>query len=109
MGAVAYLRMEDVTLSERKGTLIVRCDRAKEGKQRQVPMPREARERLVVYLDEHPPRTGILFLDQRGALGEDTMGRVVGKYAIRAKVERVTPHVRRHSFAYNYLYKLGMI
>ena len=96
MGALAYLRMEDVTLSERKETLIVRCDRAKEGKQRQVPVPREASERLVVYLDEDPPRTAILFLGQLGALCEDAIGRVVGKYAIRAKVERVTPHVRRH-------------
>ncbi|MBK8019833.1 MAG: tyrosine-type recombinase/integrase [Chloroflexi bacterium] len=64
---------------------------------------------MVAYLDEHPTRKGILFLGQRGALGEDAIGRIVGKYAMWAKVERVTPHVLRHSFAYNYREKLGMI
>jgi site-specific recombinase XerD len=75
--------------------------------QREVPVPREARERLVVYLDQHPTGKGILFLGQRGPLGEDAVGRIVGKYATWAKLEGVTPHVLRHSFSYNYLEKTG--
>jgi site-specific recombinase XerD len=107
VGDLAHLRVADVSLSERKGTIIVRGDHAKGGKQREVPVPREARERLARYLDHYPTRKGILFLGQRGALGEDAIGRIVGKYATWAKLEHVTPHVLRHSFAYNYLEKTG--
>jgi site-specific recombinase XerD len=40
-------------------------------------------------------------------LGEDAIGRIVGKYATWAKLEGVTPHVLRHTFSYNYLEKTG--
>jgi site-specific recombinase XerD len=41
------------------------------------------------------------------ALGEDALGRIVGKYASWAKLEGVTPHTLRHTFSYNYLEKTG--
>ena len=107
VGELAHLRVEDVTLSERKGTLVVRGDHAKGGKQREVPVPREARQRLQVYLEQHHTVEGALFLGQRGALGEDAIARIVKKYASWAKLEGVTPHVLRHTFSYNYLEKTG--
>jgi integrase len=107
VGELAHLQIEDVQLADRKGIILVRGDHAKGGKQREVPVPREARQRLLAYLDQHPSRKGILFLGQRGALGEDAIGRIVGKYATWAKLESVTPHVLRHTFSYNYLEKTG--
>ncbi|MBZ0301237.1 MAG: tyrosine-type recombinase/integrase [Anaerolineae bacterium] len=62
---------------------------------------------LAAYLDQHPTGKGILFLGQRGPLGEDAIGRIVGKYATWAKLEGVTPHTLRHTFSYNYLEKTG--
>ena len=46
-------------------------------------------------------------MGQRGPLGEDAVGRIVGKYATWAKLEGVTPHALRHTLAYNYLQKTG--
>jgi integrase len=107
VGELAHLQVEDVMLSDRKGTIRVRGDHAKGGKQREVPIPREARQRLAAYLEQHPSGNGILFLGQRGPLGKDAIGRIVGKYATWAKLERVTPHVLRDTFSYNYLEKTG--
>ncbi|MBZ0299661.1 MAG: tyrosine-type recombinase/integrase [Anaerolineae bacterium] len=105
VGELAHLQMEDVQLSERKGTIVVWGAHAKGGKQREVPVPHEARQRLAAYLDQHPNGKGNLFLGQRGPLGEDAIGRIVGKYATWAELEGVTPHVLRHTFSYNYLEK----
>jgi site-specific recombinase XerD len=79
--------------------------KAQGGKQRQVPVPLEARKRLVAYLDTHPIGEGQLFLGQRGPLGEDAIARVIKKYAAWAQLESVTPHVLRHTFSYAYLDK----
>jgi integrase len=107
VGELAHLQIEDVQLSERKGTILVRGDHAKGGKQREVPVPHEARQRLIAYLDQNHTNKGSLFLGQRGPLGEDAIGGIVGKYATWAKLEGVTPHVLRHTFSYNYLEKTG--
>ena len=107
VGELAHLKIEDVTLSERKGTIVIRGEHAKGGKQRHVPVPQEARRRLVAYLEEHPAGSEYLFLGQRGPLGEDAIARVVKKYAAWARLEGVTPHVLRHTFAYTYLEKTG--
>jgi site-specific recombinase XerD len=107
VGELAHLRIEDVTLTERKGTILVRGDHAKGGKQREVPVPREARQRLAAYLEQRRTGKGTLFLGQRGPLGEDAIGRIVGKFATWTKLEGVTPHTLRHTFSYNYLEKTG--
>ncbi len=107
VGELARLQAADITLSERKGTILVRGDHAKGGKQREVPVPREARQRLATYLDQPPTGKETLFLGQRGPLGEDAIGRIVAKYATWAKLESVTPRVLRHTFSYNYLEKTG--
>lgn len=105
VGELAHLEVEDITLSERKGTILIRGEYAKGGKQRQVPVPLEARKKLGAYLKTHPTGEGPLFLGQRGPLGEDAIARVVKKYAAWAQLEGVTPHVLRHTFSYAYLEK----
>jgi site-specific recombinase XerD len=105
VGELAHLEVEDVTLSERKGTILIRGEHAKGGKQRQLPVPLEARRKLNAYLEIHAIGEGPLFLGQRGPLGEDAIARVVKKYAAWAQLEEVTPHVLRHTFSYAYLEK----
>ena len=105
VGEMAHLEVEDVTLLERKGTIIISGEHAKGGKQRQVPVPLEARKRLGAYLKTHPTGEGPLFLGQRGPLAEDAIARVVKKYAAWAQLQGVTPHVLRHTFSYAYLEK----
>jgi site-specific recombinase XerD len=107
LGEIAHLRVEDVTLSERKGTLLIRGEYAKGGKQREVPVPFEARKRLESLLAQHPDKQGVLFQGQRGPLSEDSISRIVRKYATWARLEDVTPHILRHTFAYAYLEKTG--
>ena len=107
VGELAHLQIEDVQLAERKGTLVVRGNHAKGGKQREVPVPREARQRLQRYLEHRSRDKGTVFIGQRGALGEDAIARIVRKYATWAKLEGVTPHTLRHTFSYNYLEKTG--
>jgi site-specific recombinase XerD len=105
VGELAHLQVEDVTLSERKGTILIRGEHAKGGKQRQVPVPMEARKRLEAYFETRSTGGGPLFVGQRGPLGEDAIARVVKKYAAWAQLEGVTPHVLRHTFSYAYLEK----
>ena len=91
------LTMEDVEISERKGEVTVRSGKGQ--KYRQVPLSNEARKALAAYLETRP---GIgrdeIFLGQRGPISSEAVRRVVKKYADRAGVEGVTPHVFRHSF-----------
>lgn len=79
----------------------------KGGKERLVPLGREARRWLARYLAEvraglERGRAGrLVFLSQRGGkLGAMGLWGLVRRHAVRAGVERVlTPHVLRHSFA----------
>ncbi len=102
LGEVARLQMEDVTLTARRGSVRVRSEWAKGGRERVVPLPAAARRVLQAYLAERGPEPGPLFLGQRGPLGHNGITRVVQKYA-RAAGVRLSPHTLRHCFAYRYL------
>jgi site-specific recombinase XerD len=103
-GELVQVHREDVELSERKGVILVRSEIAKGGRERTVPVPLEARRRVMAYLetrrDSHPE----LFIGQRGPIHEDAVARVLQKYAQRIGV-KITPHLLRHTFAYQYLAK----
>jgi site-specific recombinase XerD len=104
VGELVSLTMPDVTLSERKGVIQVRAEIAKGGKERAVPVPKQAREALQSYLEERPAEgDGTLFVGRQGALSAEGVAAVVAKYAAWARLEGVTPHVLRHTFAYSYL------
>jgi integrase len=97
-----HLRLEDLSLSERKGLVSVGGRWAKGGKARVVPVPATARKVLSEYLDVRGDAPGELFLGERGPLGRNGISRIVTKYGTAASV-KVTPHTLRHSFAFRFL------
>lgn len=104
VGEVVTLRVADLALSERKGAVQVRAEVAKGGKERIVPIPKQARDALQAYLDEHPlDSKGALFVGRQGALSVEGVAAIVAKYAAWARLDGVTPHILRHTFAYSYL------
>lgn len=104
VGELVSLTLADVTLSERKGVIQVRAEVAKGGKERAVPVPKQAREALQVYLEERPSESNeALFIGRQGSLSVEGVAAIVAKYAAWSRLEEVTPHVLRHTFAYSYL------
>jgi integrase/recombinase XerD len=74
----------------------------KGGKERLVPLGRQARRWITRYLSETRERSGsLVFLSQRGGrLTPMGLWGLVRRHAVAAGIERVlTPHVLRHSFA----------
>ena len=102
LGEAASLRLDNLTLSARKGAVRVRSEWAKGGKERVVPVSAAARRVLAEYLATRDDGSGPVFLGERGPLGRNGVARVVAKYA-RAAGVAVTPHTLRHCFAYRYL------
>jgi len=105
---VAKLRVGDVSISPRKGSLTVRG--GKGGKYRQVPLNMDARKALEAYLGGRPGKAGrggpadgdCLFVGQRGEpLESPGIYYLVGRYAYAARLEEVTPHTLRHTFGKN--------
>jgi site-specific recombinase XerD len=104
VGELVALTVDDVTMSARKGEIRVRAGISKGSKERVVPLPKRARETLSAYFKEHQKNTGdALFIGRQGPLSADGVAAVVAKYAEWARLEGVTPHVLRHTFAYNFL------
>jgi len=120
VGEVAALALPDVRLTARRGLLVIR--RGKGLKHREVPLVLEAREPLQDYLehrraltdrrtrtaaawDETPPTwaawpDGMLFLGQRGPLGERGIRKIVAALGQAAKLDvPLSPHDLRHTFA----------
>lgn len=102
LSEITHLRLEDVTLSERKGSVSVGGQWAKGGKARVVPVPATSRKVLSQYLDVRGDVPGELFLGERGPLGRNGISRIVAKYGAAAGVH-LSPHVLRHSFAHRVL------
>jgi len=97
VGELADLALEDVEISERKGTVTVRS--GKGAKYRQVPLNSDARRAISSYLAVRPQSTNThLFLGQRDdRLTPSAMWRVVNKYGQRAGLS-ISPHTLRHTF-----------
>ncbi len=99
VGELCNLRLGDVTISERKGEVLVRG--GKGNKDRTIPLNNDARRALAAYLEVRPKvADDRLFVGQRGEpLQPQGVQQVVAKYAKRAGLTEVTPHVLRHTFA----------
>jgi len=117
VGEVAALRLPDVQLGVRRGTLTIR--RGKGLKHRAVPLVLEAREPLQAYLAHRRHLAerwarraggvaptwavwpdGHLFLGQRGPLGERGLREIVAALGAAAKLaDPLGPHDLRHTFA----------
>lgn len=96
------LRLSDVEMSERKGSLTVH---GKGNKQREVPLNVDARKALQLWLKVRPNvESEALFLG-RGNVALKVRGvqKVVTDLAQRAQVESLHPHTLRHTFATRYL------
>jgi site-specific recombinase XerD len=95
------LRVRDVTLSERRGSLRVLGKGAKE---RTIPLNQTVRGALATYLAVRQERRDAdryseLFLGQRGPLNRQAVEKLIATYARRAGLEAFSPHSLRHSFA----------
>lgn len=91
---------KDVHLSERRGVLTVRS--GKGGKRREIPLNRDARQRLrTLGYGEHAGTPAPIFGGQRGALTPRGVQLLLARYAQAAGLQRVTPHALRHSFCKN--------
>ena len=96
------LRVDDVKLSERKGSVLVR--NGKGGKQRSVPLNVEARKALQEWLSAGPRGEYLWTIvegDKAEALSGRAVQRILQRYAKAAGIEDLTPHVCRHTFAKN--------
>ena len=99
VGELCNLRLGDVAISERKGEVLVRG--GKGNKDRSVPLNNDVRRALAAYQAVRPTVDhDHLFVGQRGEpLRPQGVQQVVAKYARRAGLPAVTPHVLRHTFA----------
>jgi site-specific recombinase XerD len=99
VGELCNLRLGDLSISERKGSLLVRG--GKGDKDRTLPLNNDARQVLSAYLEVRPKSADDhLFIGQRGQpLQTQAVQLIVRKYAQRAGLSGVTPHILRHSFA----------
>jgi site-specific recombinase XerD len=93
------LRLSDIEISERKGQVTVRD--GKGGKHRVVPLNADVRRALTAYLDMRSDAThDYLFVGkQKGQLKPWGIQYVASKYAYQARLDGVTPHTLRHTFA----------
>ena len=98
VGELCNLRLADLTISERKGSVAVRS--GKGDKDRTIPLNNDVRLALTAYLAVRPAiSTDHVFIGQRGdPLQTDAVQLLVRKYARRAGMTGVTPHILRHSF-----------
>jgi site-specific recombinase XerD len=99
VGELCALRLSDIAISERKGSVTVRS--GKGSKYRMVPLNNDVRRALSDYLAVRPPiQDDHLFISQRlEPLKPQGVEIMVKQYAKRAGLEDVTPHVFRHTFA----------
>ncbi len=96
---VVGLHLNDVQITERKGTVIIR--QGKGGKRREIPLNAKAREALEAYLDMRPDvQTKSFFINQSNeGILEKTVQRAVKRFAKAAGMGELSAHMLRHTFA----------
>jgi len=94
------LRLDDLTLSARKGQVVVR---GKGNKERTVPLNAEARRALREWLAVRPAGDYLFcsLEDPSAPLTPRAVQRIVRRVADQAQLPHLTPHVLRHTFAKN--------
>lgn len=106
VGELLALCINDVVIQPRSGLLTVHY--SKGGGYRDIPLTKDVRQAVQTYLEtDHPmpnDATQKLWWGRDGALTHrSSVTRLLEKYAIRAELPRVTPHMLRHIFATRYL------
>ena len=99
VGETVALTEDDLTLRPRSGQVLVR--RGKGNKQRVVPLNAEARKAVKRWLEtrEETGITATALWSVGEGLTTRTVQRAVERVAHEAKLDGVTPHVLRHTFA----------
>lgn len=103
LGELIAMRLGDVQLSERKGSLLVQ--NGKGNKQRNVPLNLEARKTLQEWLAIRPQTESdyvwVAVEGEQDGLSGRAVQRILERYAQEAGLEELTPHTCRHTFAKN--------
>ena len=110
VGELGSREIEDVKMSARKGKVIVRSGKGR--RHQEVPLNLDVRRALQEYLSDERPEVDDphIFIGQRkNGLTEVAIQDIVRKYAEIAKLEGVTPHVIRHTFAKSLIDKGGAL
>lgn len=106
VGEMAALRVSDVVLRERAGTVQVRHGKGR--KEREVPLNASARRGLNTYLksrEVYCPHDPLFCSDTGAAISVRSIQAMVSNLARRAKITRipVSAHTTRHTFASAFL------
>lgn len=109
VGELCVLNLDDIQLTARKGFLLVR--QGKGSKQRQIPLNPAARKALEAWFPVRLEKLGdkgmpaerkSLFIGQRGdRLTVRGVQKVFAHYKEEARIDTLTPHITRHTFAKN--------
>ena len=104
LGELCALTLADIQLSERKGNLLVR--HGKGNKEREIPLNAQARLALKKWLALRPERNNkytwiAVEEESEGALSGRAIQRILARYGREAQIEKLTPHILRHTFAKN--------
>lgn len=99
VGEIIHLRLSDIVLDKRKGSVIVR--EGKGTKWREIPLNAKVRKAIIDYLRIRPEvESEYLLLGQRNEeIKSKTVQRAVGRFADQTGLNDVTPHTLRHTFA----------
>lgn len=106
VGEMGALRVSDVVLRERAGTVRVRHGKGR--KEREVPLNASARRGLSVYLKSraaHRPHDPLFCSETGAGISVRSIQAMVSNMARRAKITRipVSAHTTRHTFALGFL------
>jgi site-specific recombinase XerD len=99
VGEIIQLRLNDIILDERKGSVVVR--EGKGTKRREIPLNVRARKAILDYMRVRPEvESEYLLLGQRNeAVKSKTVQRAVGRFTKTTDLKDATPHTLRHTFA----------
>jgi site-specific recombinase XerD len=105
VGELLGLCVGDVEIGERSGKLTIR--QTKRGGYREIPMTLDVRKALGAYMQTHPEANNPdapLWIGQSGSLSHrSSVMRILNKYTLLAGLDRINPHLLRHTFASRYL------
>lgn len=96
VGELVALRIQDVEISERRGTLTVRNGKGRSS--RLIPLNVDVRAALAAWLEERPEGAGdVLFVGERGPMTASGVWRIIRAYGDRAGIEELHVHQLRHT------------